>query len=265
LKQDYIVRAFREGDEEPILRLFEKAYENYGGYTQKNVALWRWCCLQKPGVEKAGVLVALDGRLDKLVGYVVAGRDGSVWELAYDPDCDGEAVVSLLLEKTKVYLEDAGASSIALTAPKNDVATKRVCEKMGFTINEPPSMFLSILDYPGFISLLANYKGEILSRKFNEVFLIKLKDPPSWVSGEICLQVNRDGIKINDNPEKSTIMIYLDHVIFSSIVFGLKSPFRTLLSSEVKIRPVTKTLTGLRFLSNIRIDAEWSYPLSEYG
>ena len=130
-----------DGDEIEIIGLLEKAYGNYGGYTIKIPEEWRWCCLQRPDVDKNGILVAFSKHSEEIVGYVVAGKSGYLWELSYDPQFDGEEVVSLLLDEATLYVEAAGASSVNFTAPQKDAVIRRVTEKLGFVVSEPPQMF----------------------------------------------------------------------------------------------------------------------------
>jgi len=42
---EYRVRGFEDGDEVEIVRLFDRVYAGYGGFTLKTPEYWRWCCL----------------------------------------------------------------------------------------------------------------------------------------------------------------------------------------------------------------------------
>lgn len=57
---------------------------------------------------------------EKVVGYVVVGRSGNIWELCYDRGFDGEKIVSLLLDEATHYLERGGATSMSFNAPMED-------------------------------------------------------------------------------------------------------------------------------------------------
>jgi len=262
---NYELRTFRDGDEIKIVQLFEKNYSNYGGYTLRSPEYWRWCCLQRPDMEKEGILIALDKKSKEIVGYAVVGKSGSLWELSYDPNNNGEELVSLLLDKATAYLEQAGAASINFTAPQKDRIIQKVCKEHGFTVGKPPKMFLSVLNFQRLVSLLANNKADELTAKFNESILIELTDAPFWINDTIFLQINPNGITVDQKRRTPTIQLQTDCMTFSSLLFENTTPFNAFIHLKLKIKPLLKIMTMLKLLSNLRIGAEWSFQLSEYG
>jgi hypothetical protein len=265
MTEEYLVRTFVEGDEEAIVQLFEKANMNYGGYTQKTPEYWRWCCRNRPDVEQEGVLLAFEQKSKELVGYVVAGKSGTLWELSYDPEKDGVEIVSLLLDKVMNYLAIAEAPSIGFTAPQKDTIIKQVCEERGFTCNEAPKMFLGVLNINGLISLLANNKVNELTTRFDEAISVKIENAPSWINDTLFLQITRNGIVVENEPREPTIQLQTDYLTLSSLLVGNITSFDAFIHSKLKIKPLSKILTALKLLSHLNIGAEWSFQLSEYG
>lgn len=265
-EQKYSVRTFEDGDEVAIVKLFEKAYMNYGGFTIKTPECWRWCCLQRPGVEKEGILLALDKESNKIVGYVVAGKSGNLWELSCDPENDRKAIVKFLLCEATAYLESVGASSVNFTAPQSDPIIKQVCKECGFAASPPPKMFLSVLNPQMIVNLQASDIANKLRAKFDEAILLRIKDAPFWINDTISIHINRDGVTVEDAPRaRTTIQLQIDYITFSSMLFGNISPFGAFIRSRLKIRPLSKISTALKLLSYLQIGAEWSFPLSDYG
>jgi putative sterol carrier protein len=263
--QKYSVRTFLDGDEAALVKLFEKAYMNYGGYSKKTPECWRWNCLQRPDMERTGVIVALDNNTKEIVGYVVAGKSGYVWELSYDPECDGVEVVSLLLDKATAYIEAAGASSVNFNAPQKDAVIKRVCQKRGFVASEPPKMFLSVLSIQNLVLSLAYDKVSELAKKYDETVLIKIDDAPFWLDATIYVHINQLGVNVENEAQAHTAQLQTDYTTFSSILFGNMSPFSAFAHAKLRIKPLSKILTILKLLSNLQVKAEWFYPLSDYG
>jgi hypothetical protein len=254
-----------DGDEIAIVQLFEKAYANYGGYSKKTPECWRWCCIKRPDVERNGIIVALDNDSKEIAGYVVAGKSGYLWELAYNPQSDGESIVSLLLDKATTYIESAGASSVNFNAPQKDRVIKRVCQKRGFVASEPPKMFLSVLNLRELVSLLADNKASELLQKYDETILIKIEDAPFWVDAAIFVHINKVGIKVGNESQVPTIQLGTDYTTFSSILFGNQSPFSAFVHAKLKIKPLSKIYTMLKVLSALQVNTAWFYPLSDYG
>src|SRR3989304_5420051 len=265
MRQEYFIRTFAEGDEVEIVRLFDKSYMEYGGYTRRTPEYWRWCCLQRPDVKNESIFLVSDQNSKAIAGYVVAGKSGALWELCYDPNSDGKAIVSLLLDKATAYLESAAAPSINFTAPTSDPIIKQACKERGFAVGPPPKMFLSVLNLQALISLLAGNKATGLKTKFDEAISIKIKGAPFWINDSVFLRITQEGATVEDEISKFTMQLQTDFVTLSSMLFGNISPFSALIRSKLTIKPLSKILTGLKLLSYLQIGTEWSFQLSEYG
>lgn len=260
----YEVRNFKDGDEHEILRLFDRMYVDYGGFTSRTQEYWRWCCLKRPDVEQESLFIVVDGE-ENVVGYAVVGRSGSIWELCYDPGYDGEEIVSLLLDKAICYLERVGATSINFNAPKEDPIVKQVCSKLGYAILPPPKMFLSVLNFRKLLSLLVKDRKEELMTRFNEAVLLKLKDAPFWINDTVFIKISRDGVQVGGEPQSPTIQMETDIATFSSLLFGTLSPFQSLIHLKLRVKPFWKTHILLKLLSFLRVRTTWFFPLSDYG
>lgn len=261
---EYSVRSFEDGDENEIVRLFDRMCGGYGGSTLKTPEYWRWCCLERLDVERQGLFVVVDGNQD-VEGYAVVGRSGNVWELCYDSERDGEKIVSLLLDEAVRYLERVGATSITFNAPKQDLVLNQVCREVGFAVLPSLKMFLSVLNFRELISLLVNSKKEELIGGFDEAVLVKLKDAPFWINDTVFIRISREGVQVSDETHSSTIHVETDVITFSSLLFGVLSPFQSLIRLKLRVKPFWKTPTLLRLLSSLRVKAAWFFPLSDYG
>jgi hypothetical protein len=264
-EQKYSVRTFLDGDEVALVQLFEKAYLNYGGYTKKTPACWRWNCLERPDVERNGIILALDNKTKEIVGYVVAGKSGYVWELSYDPQCDGKQVLSLLLNEAATYIEGAGGSSVNFNAPQKDVLIRRVCKQHGFVASEPSKMFLSVLNFQSLFSSLAENKTNELTKKYNESLLIKIRDAPSWLDDAIFMKIDQLGVVVAKEAQVHSIQLHTDYITLFSVLFGKRSSRNAFIHAKFKIKPWSKILTALKLINDLRVKADWFYPLSDYG
>jgi len=261
---EYKVRSFDDGDEVEIVRLFDRVYADYGGFTLKSPEYWRWCCLKRPDVEREGLFVVVEGD-ENIVGYAVAGKSGNIWELCYDPRRDGEEIASLLLDKCTRYLERVEATSITFNVPEEDHVLNKVCEKLGFAVFPPPQMFLSVLDFRKFISRLLNSRKKELMAKFDEVVLVKLKDAPFWIDNTVFIHISRDRVEVCDGAQSPTIRIETDVVTLSSLLLGILNPFKSLIRLKLKVKPFWKTPTMLRLVYSLQVKTPWFFPLSDYG
>jgi hypothetical protein len=220
--------------------------------------------LQRPDVEREGLLAATDQH-NKIVGYAVISRSGSIWELCYDLDKEGEEIVSLLLNESLHYLEKVGATSASLNAPAEDNAVEHVCRKLGFSIITPPKMFLSVYDFGAFLSVLVERRKHELTTRFDETLLVKLRNAPSWIDDTFSIRIDRNGVQICNEIQSPTIVLTTDVVTLSSLLLNVEGPVRSLIQSKLRIRPFRKVPTLLRILRSLRIEANWFYPLSDFG
>jgi hypothetical protein len=260
----YNIRNIEEGDEPEIVQLFNKRYADYSGFTLKTPESWHWRCLQRPDVEREGLLAATD-RHNKIVGYAVIGKSGSIWELCYDSEREGQEIVSLLLSESLHYLKKVGATSVSLNAPAEDNAVRCVCKRLSFSMIPPPKMFLSIYDFSVFLSALIERRKHKLMTRFEETLLVKLADAPSWIEDTLIIKIDRNGVQVCNEIQSPTIMLITDVVTFSSLLLSIESPVRSLIRSKLKIRPFRKIPTLLKILLSLRIEANWFYPLSDFG
>lgn len=263
--ESYAIRDFRDGDEAELLQIFERAYANLGGYTHRTLEYWRWCLLQRPDVEKSGIIISVEKSNGVIVGYAVAGKSGNLWELAYDPLKDGKEIVALVLRKAEDYLQSVGASSINLAAPQMDRVVSEVCRDFGYAITPSPQMFCAVLNYSTLFASLSNNVSTNLKTRFSDTFLIKIEQAPLWIDHEIFVEVNRNNVRVSCEPCKPTVSLKIDNVSLSSILFGNISPLSAFLRLKLKVKPVSKVLTALSFLSQLQVKDKWSFPLSEYG
>jgi hypothetical protein len=261
----YVVRNFVHGDEAAIIKLFNEVYKKYGGFIPRTVDYWRWCCLERPDVEENGIFLVFDRKYGKLEGYAVVGTSGNIWEFCCRSSPNTEVVASVLLEKAIMYLKKVGASHVNINVPCNSFLS-RVYEKLGFSKASPPKMFVGLLSLREFISALVDYKKMELTKKFDEDIAVKVKNAPSWIENEFSIKIRDEEIMVLDILLPSpTISAQIEFTTLCLILFGIMHPYRALLSLKVKVNPFWKVSTMMKFLSSIRVNDSWFYPLGDYG
>jgi len=257
-----IVRGYEEGDEIQLTRLFNAVYRGYGGFVPRTSEYWRWSCLDRPDVEKEGVVVVAQG--GKIVAYAVVGKSGNVWELCFDHAKKGRVLVSLILDRAVEYLTKIGADSVALNLPREDSAARGACEQLGFVEVPSEKMFLSVLDFKRLLQLLSDDKKEGL-RGFTEDFLISFKDAPFWIRPQIVIRVEDGQTRIEEGNKPHTVLIETDATTLTSILFGTAEPLWALLRFRLKVRPLRKLGRVLRWLSLLRLGDPWFSSGSDFG
>jgi len=262
---DYTIRAYQEGDEASLLALYNKYYGQYAGSVPRSLQHWLWCCTSHPDISSDGIFVASKGR--EIVGYAVTGRlshkEGSflVYELCYDPNEDGEAVVLGLFEQINAYIAAKKGNYVNFDAPSDDMAVRRACEKLGFKQN-PLNEVMSyiVLDMPKLLEQIIKAKCNEWKR-LTESFLIRLKDvhPPQNI---ISIQhANGETLVSNQQtPSKFDAAIETDSSTLSKLIFGGESIFKAFLNSKLVIKPLWKARKSISFLSLLTLKDRWYIP-----
>lgn len=258
----YTIRQYEEGDENEFVRLFNEAYGEYAGFVPRTPEYWRWCCFDRPDVDRKGILVV--EKSGKIVAYTVVGKSGNIWELCADDDNNRRGIVSLILKSAVEYLMKTGAYSVTLNVPSEDVEVRKTCKELGFREDRPIAMFVSILDLKGLIELLINSNKKTFAN-FNEDVMIVLENAPIWAERNIIIRTRKGQVQVTADEGESDIVVETDIWTLSSTLFGTFTPIRVLMNRKLRIRPFWKIFTLMRFFLRLRMRAPWFFPMSDLG
>jgi hypothetical protein len=261
---EYAVRTYQKGDEVELTSLFNEAYQGYAGFVPRTLEYWLWCCLDRPDVENEGIIIVV--HVGRIAAYAVVGKSGNIWELCFDRAHNGEALVSLILEKAIEYLSRGGSDAVTLNLPCDDSIAREACEKLGFSelSPDPKRVFLSVLEYERFVRFLFSANKEKLMG-FEGDFLIRLKDAPFWMSPFISIGLRNGRIETGSENKRCDILIEMDTPTLTSILLGTYNPLWALLRFRLKIHPLGKLRTVLRLFSLLRLDDPWFLPRADLG
>ncbi len=254
------VRVFRDGDEQIIVNLFNEVYSRYGGFVPRTAEYWRWCCLQRPDVEKNGVFLTFEG--DKFQGYVVAGLSGNIWEFCVIDD--DKQVTRALLNEAVNYLEKAGVSSIDINVPRGSNVAECLREA-DFSKLPAARMFVTSLDPAALVQALANPWKESLLKRIQGDFGIRLNNASYGVCNEFSVKIHDPSVEVVEGfPARPSAVVELEFMDFLSILLGRSSARRLLITRKLKVKPLRKLGAALTFLSTVRLRNSWYFPLSDY-
>jgi hypothetical protein len=259
---EYEIRKYEEGDETELASLFNNVYHDYAGFVPRTPEYWRWSCLDRPDVEKEGIMVVVNR--GKIVAYAVVGKSGNIWESCFDDAHDEKALLSLVLERAIKYLTRVGSDLIILNLPSEDSVARETCEKLGLSELPPDVMFLSVLDFKQLLELLCSAKKDKLSG-FDGDFLVRFKDAPSWISPFVMIKFKNGQTEIKNENKSCEVLIETDTATFTSIMFGVRRPLWALARFKLKIHPPWKLRRVLRLLSFMCLDDPWFFPRSDLG
>jgi hypothetical protein len=254
-------RNFHAGDELPMVNLFNKQYSKLAGFVPRTVEYWTWCCLKRPDVDEKGIQIIKTN--EKISGYIVVGKSGNVWELCYDQQHEGKAIVSQLLNWALDYSRSVGCDSLALNVFSQDNLVNKVCQDLDFGQSMPEPMFLSVLDLPELICKILEAKQLHLNDE--SVFWFNLQNCPSWCMNSFGIKLGQNSVNILKDPVESQITIDVEMETFLDLLFANTSVTKSIITSKVRFNPFWKILKVENFLIDLPVKAPWFIPRADMG
>jgi predicted acetyltransferase len=258
--QSLLVRTFKEGDEDSIVKLFNTVHQDYGGFVPRTTEYWKWCCLERPDVDEKGTfLVCTEDEV--LLGYLVAGSSGNIWEFCVSED--NQYVSELLLAEATKYLDMLGASEITVNVPPTPGVRSALCAK-GFDEAAGTGLFATTLNPTALLQALIGPQETLLTKEFKDTFTVNLHDTPYGVNGTFSLKIENDSATVSPTPQqKNSIVIETEFMNFLSILLGESNPTQMLLTGKIKVKPFWKFHAVLKILQMLRLRDPWFFPLSD--
>jgi hypothetical protein len=260
-KNQLISRNFQPGDELSMVNLFNKQYSKLAGFVPRTVEYWTWCCLKRPDVDENGILVIKAN--EETLGYIVVGKSGNVWELCYDQQHDGKAIVSKLLNWGLDYSKSTGCDSLAINAFAQDNLVNEVCRELDFGQSMSDPMFLSALDLPELICKIVEAKQLHLNDE--SVFWFNLQNSPSWCMNSFGIQLGENSVNVLKVPVESQITIDVEMETFLDLLFANISVTKSIITSKVRFNPIWKIFKVENFLSDLQVRSPWFTPRADRG
>ena len=259
---EYSARTYIKGDEIALVRLFNTEQVKLAGFVPRTVEYWRWCCLERPDVTEKGVLIV--EKEYKIVGYIVVGKSGNIWELCYDSSNNAKTIVSRLLIWAENYARGVGSNSLVLNGYVKDKLVLEVCRDMDFAEAPPEPMFLSVLDLPQLMCEVLQSKNQ--SFDTNEVFWFNLKGCPPWCAPSFGIRLEKNQVTIFDESvtiSRTTIETEMSTVL--ALMFGTENVLKNIIASKVHFYPIWKISKVRKLFSLLQTKTPWFVPRADIG
>ena len=129
------LRAYRPGDEDEALTMFETAFDEWPDRFPSTLTTWRAMTIEREGFEPEDLVLALDG--DQIVGGAFLIDSEEVWvdKLAVRRDHRDRGIARALLQVAFQRAFDRGLSATALSTDSNTGALT-LYEKVGMHVRE---------------------------------------------------------------------------------------------------------------------------------
>jgi hypothetical protein len=169
------LRTFVPGDEAQLVELWNRAYARYGGHVVRTVEYWRWCILERPGVEPENIVIVSGSGAP--LAYGVLGPGGAVLEMAIDPALVGRQRRAAT-EQVVRALEDRGRArgdeTIEFLLPSCAGPVVDHLRNAGYRTEDASSLILQIVDLATLVRTLLMARQSRFPRGWSPTFQIQV-------------------------------------------------------------------------------------------
>ena len=264
------VRTYRHGDEQSLVELWARAYSDYGGHVPKTPEYWRWCVVDRPGIEAEDIVLLESG--STLVAYGVLGRKdspvgpgGSVLELAVEPSLPA-AERSLSLAQLIAVLEERsrarGDEIFEVSVPDTEQFMVRALEAADFKPEKSDSLQLVIVDLIGLIrKILARRTAEITAMPARSFALtVEQEEYRSLPLGRIRISFSGADVSVEESGEDADHEAILNLPSLLSLIFRREDVESLLRSAAIRLQSPTESVPFADMLRLLAIRGNWYTP-----
>ena len=244
------VRLMMTSDLPKLIGLFERAYVGYAGFAERSVADFHWRYLDRPDIGKEGVIV-VEGVEHRLIGYVVVGTSGTIWEFAIDLDAERQKVATILIAEAERFLMESGVDEIVLHAPVDDLDMAAALQMAGYGGGLPIQQYLSFIDIPRVVEHILVKHRDVLPGGLGTMEFV-IRNPRAWHPERFSPPMS-DETSASTQRRLPSIVIDASVEALVGVMVGSESPSRAVASGRVRITPLSKTATGLKILRALRL------------
>lgn len=175
----FSARSFQSGDEETLVRLWNAAYQDYGGHVPRSTEYWSWCILQRPGVSFEDIILFSEPSGPREIrGYGVLGPRGSVLEFVVDPSLPRRRRQKLAIFMIRMLEErcrERGDGVIELVLPSTDKPLCRALARAGYAEEVGgDTLQVVISDLPRLLTAILRHRSTRYPRDWSPSFLLEL-------------------------------------------------------------------------------------------
>ena len=263
------IRAYRTGDEGPIVELSNRSLAPYAGWTPRTVEYWQWSILRRPRLNPADVLVIeSDGRI---VGYAAVLEDGKVLDFAVAVDQSRRrrrAFVKQLIGALEDNARARGCDLLTFSLPVCDDVVDATLRDAGYIVEQNHYFSLGILDPRPLLLQLLSARRPQLPHDSPGAFTLELTpgNCPALRTSRLLIRVEPD-VCVDDISQTCEYprecLIRLDLGTLTELIF-CRVPVSTLLGeSRLTVTPGSSTEAARKLLAALVIETAWHVPYSD--
>jgi len=261
------IRSYREGDAVALVRLWNAAHREYGGYVPRTLAYWNWCVLHRPKVSVDDVLVIEEG--GAILGYGVLGPKNYVLELAIEPTLSrrrmGETATTLCnaLEKRA---RAKGDHPLYMAVPARNLALCEALRACDYVEGKGEFFNVTIVNPVALMRQVLEYRHNIIPRGWAKTFLLEFANGYYRFNPfpKVYVQIGNDltVTPITTEPPVDC-RINMSLSIFAEMIFQRLTFESAIESGQVTVTPHSELDAAQQLVRLITLPAPWYSPLAD--
>jgi hypothetical protein len=263
------LRAYRPGDDGPIVELSNRCLSPYAGWVPRTVDYWRWSTLTRPGVDPTDILVLETG--GRLVGYTALARDGSVLDFCVDPNQPSRGRRNQIKQLIGALEEHARARRcdfLTFSEPASDRLVDEALRASGYVVEQSQYFSLGVLDPQHLLQqiLLARQSQLAALRVTEFVFELTPGRYPYLLNTRLLVRLQPSAAvhDASDTAEGAApSVIRMDLCALTDLIFCGVTVDSLLQQSRLEIRPAASEADARELLDALAVRAQWHVPRSD--
>lgn len=266
----WTARCFSEGDEEPLVRLWNDVYSEYGGFIPRTAAFWTQHILERPGISPEDiVLIEYRGTVR---GYGVLGRRGTVLEFAVDSRLSKRSrrrACNLLIEALEQRARQRGEKYLNVVAPVVDRTIDQTLRNADYACTDRFGIGVGILNAKRLLQMLLQRSAGRLPRDCPKTFSLEIQPGCYQVSpyDHLSISFSKDGPVVDERQRESHIdsgcRITIDLGTLTEVVFNHLSFDQATRDKRIRLDDGSSYADAEAFFSLLKIDAPLFWPPSD--
>jgi hypothetical protein len=264
-----VLRAYRPGDEDPIVELSNRCLAPYAGWVPRTVDYWRWSTLLRPGVDPTDILLLETG--GKLVGYTALGCDGDVLDFCVDPDQPARgrrALIEQLIGALEDHARLRRCDFLTFSEPASDRLVDEALRASGYVVEQNQFFSLGVLNPQYLLQeiLLARQSRLAALRNTRFVFELTPGRYPFLLNTRLLVQLH-PSVEVRDVSDAAECpgecVIRMDLCALTELIFSAVTVASLRQQSQLEIRPAASVADAHKLLDAIAVRARWHVPRSD--
>ncbi len=263
------LRTYQSGDESSLVELWKAAHTNVSGYVPKTPEYWKWCVIDRPGIEPEDIFILERGK--RIYAYAVlarkkdsSGYSGTILEFAIDPSASNSQRMKIahdLITATEERSRLRGDELLNFGASSKDDIIVRALERRGYKPESQDVFQLVIVDLLVLLRQILSKRNSAMPSRNSSSFRLDLQ-PGNYrycPYKKVRIELHSDPV-VEESTSDADYIVSTDLSTLADIIFRRDNFDNALRSDKIRVES-EDCIEAVRYLfQTLRLKSEWYLP-----